>query len=240
MRVDVMGVGFDNVTMDEALARAAELLTQPGASYVVTPNAEIVYEATRDARLRGLLNDAELVLPDGSGVVLGAKLLHRPLRERVAGIDFGDRLCGCLAEQGLSLYLLGAKPGVAEMAAEKLKEKHPGLVVCGMADGYFQDETAMVAAINAAHPAALFVCLGAPKQEEFMAAHRDELDVRLMVGLGGSLDGFAGTVRRAPRWMQRCGLEWLYRLIKQPSRIGRMMRLPKFVLAVLRQARREA
>ncbi len=240
MRVDVMGVGFDNVTMDEAVERAAALLAQPGASYAVTPNAEIVYEAMHDEALRALLNGADLVLPDGSGIVLGAKILRRPLKEKVAGIDFADRLCAYLAEHGLPLYLLGSKPGIGEKAAENLKRRYPGLVVCGTADGYFQDETAAVRAINAAAPAALFVCLGAPKQEKFMTAHQGELDVRFMIGLGGSLDGFAGTVKRAPVWMQRCGLEWLYRLMKEPRRIGRMMRLPKFVLAVVGRRMRGA
>ena len=240
MRIDVMGVQFDNVTMDEAVARAAELLEAPGASYAVTPNAEIVYEAMHDASLRELLNGADLVLPDGSGIVLGAKLLKTPLKEKVAGIDFADQLCAYLAKNGLPLYLLGSKPGIAEAAAENLKKKHEGLIVCGTADGYFKDEAPVVAAINEARPAALFVCLGAPKQEKFMTAHQSELDVRFMIGLGGSLDGFAGTVKRAPRWMQRCGLEWFYRLVKEPKRIGRMMRLPKFVLAVLRRRRKGA
>ena len=112
-------------------------------------------------------------------------------------------------------------------------ELHPNLRICGIADGYFKDEAPVVAKINEAKPDALFVCLGAPKQEKFMHGHRAELDVRLMIGLGGSLDGFAGTVKRAPKWMIRLQLEWLYRLIREPRRIGRMMRLPKFVLAVL-------
>jgi N-acetylglucosaminyldiphosphoundecaprenol N-acetyl-beta-D-mannosaminyltransferase len=233
MRIDVMGVEFDNVTMDEAIDRAAALLASPGASYAVTPNAEIVYEAMRDESLCTLLNGADLVLPDGSGIVLGAKLLKTPLKQKVAGIDFADHLLGYLAEHNLPLYLLGSKPGIAERAAEAMVQKHPGLLICGTADGYFQDEQPVVQAINAAKPAALFVCLGAPKQERFMVTHQAELDVRFMIGLGGSLDGFAGTVKRAPVWMQRAGLEWLYRLIQEPSRFRRMLRLPKFVLAVI-------
>ena len=119
-----------------------------------------------------------------------------------------------------------------------MKKKHPGLCICGTADGYFKDEAPVIEKINASKPDALFVCLGAPKQEIFMHAHRDDLNVPMMIGLGGSLDGFAGTVRRAPDWMIRLQLEWLYRLIKEPKRIGRMMRLPKFVLAVLAQRMR--
>ena len=133
---------------------------------------------------------------------------------------------------------LGGRPGIAELAAENLQKKHPGLMVCGTADGYFKEEQAVVEKINAAKPEVLFVCLGAPKQEKFMKAHQKELEVKFMIGLGGSLDGFAGTVKRAPRWMIRLNLEWLYRLIKEPWRLGRMMRLPKFVLACKRYARK--
>ena len=233
MRVDVMGVGFDNVTMEEALDKAMALLQTGTAHYAVTPNAEIVYECMHDASFCSLINEADLVLPDGSGVVLGAKLLKTPLKQKVAGIDFADQLAGRLAQTGQTLYLLGGKPGIAEKAAVNLQAKHPGLKVVGTADGYFKDEAPVVERINDSEPDVLVVCLGAPKQELFMVDHQRELQVGLMIGLGGSLDGFAGTVKRAPVWMQRAGLEWLYRLLKEPRRLKRMMRLPKFVLAVL-------
>ena len=233
MRIDIMGVGFDNVTMEEALDRAMVLLDSPGASYVVTPNAEIVYECMHDASLCGIVNQADLVLPDGSGVILGGKILKTPLKQKVAGIDFADQLAGRLAEAHRSLYLLGSRPGIAELAADQLRSRYPGLQIVGMADGYFKDEAQVVEKINQVCPDVLFVCLGAPKQEWFMVRHQMELKVGLMIGLGGSLDGFAGTVKRAPVWMQRAGLEWLYRLIQEPRRFKRMLRLPKFVLAVM-------
>lgn len=232
MKIEIMGVGFDNVTMLEALEQAQQLMAQPGAAYVVTPNAEIVYEAMHNSELCKLINEADLVLPDGAGVVLASKILKTPLKEKVAGVDFADNLLGVLAKTGGSAYLLGSKPGIAELAAEKMLAKHPGLTIVGTADGYFKDETAVVEKINAAKPDFLFVCLGAPKQEKFMAAHRHELDVKLMAGLGGSLDSFAGTVKRAPQWMINLSLEWLYRLIKEPKRFKRMLRLPKFLWAV--------
>ena len=233
MKINVMGVAFDNVTMAEALEQAKIYLDRPGADYCVTPNAEIVYEAMHDADYCAILNGASLVLPDGAGAVLGAKLLGTPLKEKVAGIDFLTNLLGVLEQSGKTLYLLGSKPGVGELAAEKMLRMHPKLQIAGIADGYFQDEAPVIEKINAAKPDALIVCLGAPKQELFMHDHRDELDTRFMIGLGGSLDGFAGTVKRAPKWMIRLQLEWLYRLIKEPRRFGRMLRLPKFVLAVL-------
>lgn len=235
MKVDVMGVQFDNVTMDEALSEAKALLEKDGPACVVTPNSEIVYEAMADSGLRELLNGADLVLPDGAGVVLGSKILKTPLKQKVAGVDFADGLLGVLTERGGSVYLLGSKPGVAELAAQKMVEKHPGLRVCGMADGYFKEEGPVIEKVNASGADVLFVCLGAPKQERFMAAHRADLRVRLMIGLGGSLDSFAGTVKRAPKWMISCNLEWFYRLLKEPWRFKRMLRLPKFLWAVVRR-----
>ena len=233
MKTDIMGIEFDNVTMDEALEKASEILSGDQTCYAVTPNAEIAYEALHDEKLRALLNGAALVLPDGAGVVLASKILKTPLKQKVAGVDFADSLLGLLAQTGRSVYLLGSKPGIAEKAAEKMLQKHPGLTICGMHDGYFKDEAPVIAAINEAKPDVLFVCLGAPKQEYFMKNHQEKLCCRLMIGLGGSLDSFAGTVKRAPKWMISCNLEWLYRLIKEPKRFGRMLRLPKYLWAVL-------
>ena len=235
MKLEVMGVQFDNVTMDEALERAKALMAAPGAARVVTPNAEIVYEAMRDPAICRLLNGADLVLPDGAGVVLASKILKTPLKQKVAGVDFAGRMLEILAQTGGRVYLLGGKPGIAELAAENMCKQYPGLTVCGTADGYFQDEAPVVEAINRAQPDFLFVCLGAPKQELFMERHSGELQVGLMAGLGGSLDAFAGTVKRAPQWMIDCSLEWLYRLIKEPRWFGRMLRLPKFLWAVIRR-----
>lgn len=233
MKTDVMGLQFDNVTMDEALDAARALLQGGHAACVVTPNAEIAYEALHDDALKTLLNSAELMLPDGAGVVLASKILKTPLRQKVAGVDFADGLLGILETTGQSLYLLGSKPGIGELAAQKMLLKHPKLKIAGIADGYFQDEAPVIAKINASGAAALFVCLGAPKQEQFMARHQKELNVKLMAGLGGSLDSFAGTVKRAPGWMIRLNLEWLYRLIKEPKRFKRMLRLPKYLWAVV-------
>lgn len=235
LRINVMGVGFDNLTKAEFIDRAENMLAKGQRAYCVTPNAEIVYEAVKDESFRDLLNDAGLVLPDGAGVILGAKILGTPIREKVAGIEFGEAVCQILAKTGGKAYLLGGKPGIAQLAGENLKKKYPGLTICGTADGYFKEEAPVIAKINEAGPDVLFVCLGAPKQERFMKTHFDELNATLMLGLGGSLDGYAGTVQRAPRWMINLSLEWLYRLIKEPKRLGRMMRLPKFVLLCVQE-----
>lgn len=233
MKIDVMGLKFDSMTMDEALSRAEALLRGDKAAYVVTPNAEIAYEALHDVQLREMLNGADLMMPDGAGVVLASKLLRTPVKQKVAGVDFAAGLLGILERNGESLYLLGGKPGIGELAAQKMLEAHPQLRIAGIADGYFRDEAPVIEKINASGADALFVCLGAPKQERFMVQHQQELHVHLMAGLGGSLDAFAGTVQRAPAWMIRLNLEWLYRLIREPKRFRRMLRLPKYLWAVM-------
>lgn len=233
MKINVMGVEFDNLTKAEFVQRAERMLQQKQKGYCVTPNAEIVYEAVQDSSFRELLNGAALVLPDGAGVVLGAKILGTPIQEKVAGIEFGDAVCGLLAKNGGRLYLLGGKPGIAEQAAEKLVQKHPGLVVCGTADGYFKEEGPVIAKVNEARPDVVFVCLGAPKQERWMACYGSQTGARLLLGLGGSLDVFAGTVERAPELWRKLNLEWLYRLVKEPKRWKRMARLPLVLLYAL-------
>ena len=235
MKTDVLGVSYDNVTMEEALARGRQILQGERTCYCVTPNAEMAYEALQDEGFRRLLNGAELVLPDGAGVILGAKLLKTPLKQKVAGIEFAQNMLSVMEELGSRLYLLGSKPGVAELAGKKMLEKHPKLQICGMADGYFKDETEVVEKINTAQADAVYVCLGSPKQEYFMQKHREALSAKLLCGLGGTLDGIAGTVKRAPRWMIRLQLEWLYRLIKEPRRFKRMLRLPKFIFAAVKK-----
>lgn len=238
MKINVLGVQYDNVTMEEAVARGREILLGSEACYCVTPNAEMAYEALHDKSFRDVLNQAALVLPDGAGVVLGAKILKTPLKQKVAGIEFAQNMLPVYEELGSRLYLLGSKPGIAELAAKKMMEKHPKLCICGVSDGYFKEDREVIEKIKAAKADVVYVCLGAPKQELFMNRHKDELGVKLMAGLGGTLDGIAGTVKRAPRWMIKLQLEWLYRLVKEPKRIGRMMRLPKFVLAAVRAKRK--
>ena len=233
MRTEVLGVEFDNLNMEAAAAKAFELMEQRRSAYVVTPNPEIVWMCRDNSALKESVAAADLVVPDGIGVIYGAKILGTPLQERVPGIDLATKLFERLPESGKTLYLLGAKPGIAEMAAENISKQFPGIKICGTADGYFKDEAPVVEKINAAAPDLLLVCLGAPKQEIWMHSNADKLNVGLMMGLGGVLDVFAGTVQRAPKSWQKLGLEWLYRLIKQPSRIKRMIKLPIFLFAAI-------
>jgi len=239
VRINVLGVGFDDLTMDEAVDRGIELLHAPGAHRVVTPNPEIVEVCRENLAARQAVNSADLVLADGIGVVKGAKMLGTPLKGRVAGIEFAAGLMERMAREGLSLYLLGAKPGVAETAGERLAAKYPGLKLAGTHDGYFKEDGPVVEAIRASGADCVFVCLGAPKQELWMAKYGEATGARLLCGLGGSLDVFAGVVERAPKFWSDHGLEWFYRLCKDPRRAGRMMKLPLFLAHVQKEKRRK-
>lgn len=237
-RIDVLGVSFDDLTMDEAVEIALGFMQERRACYACTPNPEIVMAAKGDASLRAALSGAELVLADGVGITKAAAMLGTPLKSRVPGIDFASNVISRLAQRGGSVYLLGAKPLVAEAAAEKLTQTYPGIVIAGTNDGYFTDEAPVIGKINAASPDFLMVCLGSPKQELWMSANAGRLSCGLMAGLGGSLDVLAGNVQRAPETWRRLGLEWLYRVIKEPKRLGRVMKLPAFVLEAAAEGRR--
>ena len=230
MRIDVLGVGFDNMTMEQAVAEGVRLMSTAGAHYAVTPNPEIVEICREDEEARSAVNGGDLVLADGIGIIYGAKILGTPLKGRVTGIGFAQGLMERMAENGKTLFLLGAKPGVAERAAENLQRQYPGLRVAGTHDGYFQEDGPVIEEIRAAGADVVFVCLGAPKQEKWMKRNGGATGVKLLVGLGGCLDVFSGEVQRAPEIFQKLGLEWLHRLVKNPSRAGRMMKLPLFLV----------
>lgn len=236
--VDVRGIPINNVNLDEALEAVAEFVSTDTLHMVVTPNAEIVQMCVEQPELADLIRTADLIIPDGVGVVLASKILGRPVKCKTPGCELGERICAAAGSRGFRVFFLGGKPGIAELAEEKLHEKYPDFVTVGHHDGYFKKEgeesDAVIAEINAAEPDILFVCLGVPAQEKWIAANREKFTtVRAALGLGGSLDSYAGTVKRAPKIFIRLGLEWFYRLIKQPSRIGRMMKLPKFLFGTL-------
>lgn len=230
LKKQVMTITFDNITMEEAVGTAMGHIAARSRCRVVTPNAEFALEAKKNPRFLKILNDSQLVLADGISVVLASKIIGDPMQGRVTGVGFAQALAAAMAQEGKRIFLLGAKPGVAEKAAQKLQETYPGLKIAGTHDGYFKEEGPVVEAINAAKPDALLVCLGAPKQEYFMEDHDWELEVPVMAGLGGSMDVLAGNVQRAPEFYQKHGLEWLYRLVKEPQRWRRMIKLPLYLL----------
>ena len=235
MRVEVLGVGFDNVTMEQAVDRAVALMNSAGSHYVVTPNPEIVETCREDQEAMAVVSQADLVIPDGIGVIYGSRILGTPLQERVPGVELAQNLMTRMAGTDKTLFLLGSKPGVAEEAADKLRQRYPGLKIVGTNDGYFKDDAPVVEKIRSSGADVVFVCLGAPKQEKWMHRNGQATGAHLLLGLGGCLDVFAGHVQRAPQAFQKLGLEWFYRLLTNPSRIGRMMKLPLFLVHVMRE-----
>ena len=234
MKINVLGIEFDALNAQQALEHGAMLLDRPGFHYVVTPNPEFILAAEQDAEFRNVLNAADLVLPDGIGVIYSAKLLGTPLKGRVPGIEFADGMLAELNRRGGRLFLLGAKPGVAEQAGANICAQFPNLVLCGTHDGYFKEDAPVVEEIRQARPDLLFVCLGAPRQEKWMSQFGPETGAKLAAGLGGSLDVFAGVVERAPKVWQKLNMEWTYRLIKEPKRFGRMAKLPLVLVKAIK------
>lgn len=232
MRTDILGVGFDAVTLTEAVVWTMDRILAHAGAVVCTPNPEIVWASRANPALRGALSGADLVLPDGVGILWGARILKRPLPERVAGYDFCMKLMGTMKG---CVFLLGGRPGVARRAGEALAERFPNVKICGALDGYFSDDAPVVEAIARAAPDFLMVCLGSPKQEIFMAKNRRSLNAGAMAGLGGCLDVLAGGLKRAPDWWIAHKLEWLYRLIHEPRRIKRQAVLPLYLAAVTAQ-----
>ncbi|WP_225884280.1 WecB/TagA/CpsF family glycosyltransferase [Lacticaseibacillus mingshuiensis] len=239
-KIEVLGVTFDAGTKQAVLAQIAGRLAARQGTFVVTANPEIVMKARRDSDFAALVKQADLVTADGIGVVQGAAMLGRPLPERVTGYDLLVDLLGLANEKHLRVFLIGAKPEVIAQTAAKVQATYPQLVLAGARDGYFDlTDTSVIDAVASARPDMVFAALGAPKQEQFLTQLRAQLPHALLMGVGGSFDVLAGVAKRAPGWMQRAHLEWLYRLIKQPSRLGRMMVLPQFVFAVRKQRRAE-
>jgi len=226
LKKEILGVSFDDLTRQEAAQAGEALLDEDKFHYVVTPNPEFLLAAEKDPEFLRVLNGADLVLADGVGVVYSSRIQGTPLKGRVPGIEFAADMLACLNGRGGRLYLLGAKPGVAEEAGRRILEQYPNITLCGTQDGYFRDEEAALLKVAAARPDLLFVCLGAPKQEKWMARWGRHTGARLAIGLGGALDVFAGRVERAPESWRKLGLEWAYRLKKEPQRAGRMVRLP--------------
>ena len=199
---------------------------------MVTLGTEMVMRAQEDPEFRDLVNGADLVVADGAGLLWAARRCGHGVPERVAGIDLVGRLAERLARAGGALYLLGAAPGVAEEAGRTLRERYPGLAVAGIQDGYFRDDEPVVAAVAASGATVLLAGLGSPRQEAWMRQHQERLGVGVGIGVGGSFDVLSGRKTRAPEWMIRLHLEWFYRLACEPSRLGRMMALPRFMVKI--------
>ena len=236
----ILDIPVNPYTMDEAVSKLTGDTLSQKINFVVTANAEIIMMAQQDAAYKKLLQEeTDMILPDGAGTVWAGNYLGYHIPERVAGYDLFLRLLEEAAKRKIPVFFFGGKPGVAEEAAEEGRRRWPGLQVAGCRNGYFSadEETAIINEINGSGAAMLFAALGAPKQEKWLNHYAAELKPCLRMGIGGSFDVLAGKMQRAPKWMQDAKLEWLFRLMKQPSRIGRMMALPKFVLEVRKERR---
>lgn len=238
--VNILGVNISMLDMDSTVERIMNMMEESGNHAVFTPNSEIVMNAYKDEDFKSIINSASLRTADGIGLVYASRIVGKPIKERTAGFDVAMKLVERMAKEGKSLFLFGSKPGVAERAGEILQKKTPGLKIAGTQNGYFTDgdTEAIVSKINSSGADVVFVCLGSPKQEQWIAENKDKLWCKVMMGLGGTLDAVTGDMPRAPEWWCRHGLEWLYRLLKQPSRIGRMMSLPMFALTVFLHGRK--
>jgi len=231
VEVRLFGLRLHGLTMDQAMQRARGFLRSGRPHYIVTCDATGLVRAQDDETFREIVNGADLVTADGAGVVLASKILGLPVMVRVAGCDMVEGLCRAAADEGGTVFFLGAEPGVAEQAAARLAEHIPGLKVAGCRDGYFkpEEEPAIVQHLAELRPSVLFVALGQPRQEQFIARHLHTIGAGVAIGIGGSLDVLSGRKRRAPVWMQRTGLEWLYRVACEPSRLPRLKALPRLV-----------
>lgn len=239
-KVNILGVYVDKVTINEAASEIFKMLGENRPHWVFTPNSEIIMQAYKNKEFCEILNNADLLTADGIGVVHASKILKNPISERAAGYDIACRVIDKISKSGHRLYLFGGREGVAEAAKKNLEEKYPFIQIVGTRNGYFKpsDEAEIVRDINETNPDIVFVCLGAPAQEKWIARNSAKMNAKVFMGIGGSLDVIAGTAERAPKaWCDK-GLEWLYRLIKQPSRFWRMLALPKFAAAVMLKGRK--
>lgn len=235
--IDILGVRVDDATYDDLLAAVDACVSSAQPHQFVTLNPEMVVAAHDDASFRQILSDSHLNVADGVGLMHAARWLGRPLRERVTGSDGIYRLAAHCADRGYRPFLLGAAPGVAQRAAEVLIDMYPRLEVAGTYAGSptIEDEADVIARVRAAEPDLLLVAYGVPVEEKWIARNRERLGVPVMIGVGGTFDFVAGVAKRAPRWMRRGGLEWLYRLVREPWRWRRQLALPRFGALVLRQ-----
>lgn len=242
-KVRILGIDIDKVDMAEATNQCINAINDEKKFFVITSNPEIMVNAGENKVLFDIIEKADLVVADGIGVVIGSKIVGKPLKERVTGIDLMENLLKYCNKEKKSVFLLGAKQGIAEKAGQNIKEKYPNIKIAGTHHGYYkgihskakghEEERKVIELINRADPDILFVAFGAPKQEYSISAYKDIINSKVFVGVGGSLDVYSGSIERAPKFYIEHNIEWLYRLKKEPKRIGRMMVLPLFLIKVL-------
>lgn len=235
--INILGMRIDRVAMDQVLAMVDDYIRDRKPRHFVTADASMVVTAQEDPELHDIIERADLVTPDGAGILWASRQLGVPIKHKVSGVDLVSEVTRLSAAKGYRVYFIGAAPGVADEARTNLTEKYPGAQIVGCQDGYFtgEKEPEILENIKKANPDVLFVAMGIPKQEKWINRHKEYLGVPISVGIGGSFDVYSGRVKRAPVWMQKNGLEWLYRLWSNPRKIGKVMTLPKFAVMTLKR-----
>jgi len=238
--VEILGVTVHAVSMKSAAQIVEEFIEEGVPRLVITADSSGIVLAQTDQHWRDILNSADLVTPDSNGVVWAARRRGTPLRERVSGVDLLDILCARASKKGYRVFLLGAAPGIADLAAERLQARHPGLQIIGTQHGYFskEEEPEIVRRIRDLRVDLLFVAMGIPRQEQFIFDHKYEMAAKVAMGVGGSLDVWSGAVKRAPRLIRALKLEWLWRLVLNPRKWKKAVTLPKFWWLVMTRVRR--
>jgi len=242
-RLSIMGVRINNISMNEVLKIAEQKIEDDEKYIIYTPNTEIIMMCQKDEEFLNLMNKSDINVPDGVGLIYAGKVKRFPLKEKVAGYDLSINLLKMADEKGLKLYVVGGRPGVAEAAMKNVQNDYPGIKIVGTQHGYFKgahlgefghdEELSLIEDINKQKPHILFVGFGAKKQEQWVEYNKSLINANIIIGNGGTLDGLAGLVKRAPDVFINLGLEWLYRLIKEPKRITRQIVLPVFMVKVI-------
>jgi N-acetylglucosaminyldiphosphoundecaprenol N-acetyl-beta-D-mannosaminyltransferase len=242
-KLSIMGVRINNISMSEVMRLAEQKIENDERYIIYTPNTEIIMMCRKDEEFLNLMNSSDINVPDGVGLIYAGKIRKYPLKEKVAGYDLSINLLKMADEKGLKLYVVGGRPGVAEAAMKNVQNKYPGIEIVGTQHGYFkgthlgqkghEEEMSVIEDINKQKPHILFVGFGAKKQEQWIEYNKGLINANVIIGNGGTLDGLAGIVKRAPDIYINLGLEWLYRLIKEPKRITRQIVLPVFMLKVI-------
>ncbi len=235
--VKILGVEIDNITLDEAGEITKNLIenSHKACELIVAPNVEFIMRAQKDKPFFDILNSAKLATPDSIGVEIGVKLQKKQLKQRIPGQAYFRKVLEIGEQEGWTFYFLGGKGNTVREAVDNIKKIYPNVKIVGFHEGFFEEnsEEEVIQEINLLKPNVLFVAMGAPRQENWIASHKDELQVDVAAGQGGTFDYEAGNIPRAPQFMQKCGLEWLWRLVLQPKRIGRMAVLPIYLVKII-------
>lgn len=230
-KIKILGIDINNITLEEAVAFCISRIKNGWHTKVYTPNSEMLVESVRDRSFEEILIKGDLLIPDGVGLLRGARFYGKHFKEKVSGVDLTMLLLEKACEEGFSVFLLGGKEEIVSLAAENIKTRFTGIKLVGYRNGYFdfEEEADVVAEIKSAKADIILVALGMKKQEDFINRNLDETGALLGVGMGGTIDILAGTAVRAPKFFIKYELEWFYRLIRQPRRFFRMLDLPRFI-----------